>query len=1165
MVHADVPINDIEPLARVVALQLVPANAHYLDALTQLTAFAARDSSSTGELADYVSRIESYKGRPLSQMRGHFDGFLAAEVPFLPGTYLVLQGLMTDAGIVVRHLLPAIFGPFRDQFPDTFTRNVEACARLLLMTSDHLGARMRVGRYTTAPPKPTTVVVPDHGELTTLADALTLNEPEFFGGLPGALTAYLQDMLFADADTLPRWDGSDIDQALIARPFVRTGRNTVVIATPFELMVTLRHAICVEAKAHDCHALLHEAITAHAARLTRQLCESLFDGEHATRGDVGFSEFRGTFDADKELDIRVSVPSLDTETDSVLVDPLTVAAPPAEPSDDGRRKLTIDVFWPLGRDLYLLTPNEQAHLCSTFEDLETILYTSGTDQLSLWYFAEALDRLHNNDTTILHGGLADLYGLYDGNDQSFYMGDDSPSPTALVVESDYSEALRIKIAERLGRTFVRIANRLHECFLAHGDATPVREVIALPRIIFCAEVPGLTIWVELRTSSLENQVRLRSFAEAMCYWLVCIHDRAPELFADFEPELQILLIEAEWPNDDDDRWIRRGPDVDGKNLTFEFKAPPKPDSDAPPNTLDRALIREVLSTLSTIDDAAANPAFADQAIEILAPPGERRMLHLVQSDVDLIAWPGDLPKARTTVAAVTSRLLDELGLHLRQDFGRNVGNIPSSERTQVLNDEVVAYFRDRLTTALAAYDGISLLDYLIRANEALLHEGYVQWQRHPSRLACFGPASDETQRLAQRIREATSASVSSRFLIELAAATQPTSVAAPTIEAYDALLGLASEIVHKGFLSDAIHADLSHAELSILPSGRLGIRRDDDRYTQGLQSLLSANAAATVDDAARRNAWDPGVTDTATGDLPAADSVAIVEWGFSFTELALFTSELVNLSTEREQEDVGLVAVQDIRQRMTSKFAWSEDKVSAFLDHLTMAVEDDFWALGGEVFPWRYNRGRSYLRRPLIRCSLDGVDHVIFGHRNTRRTSFEWHGQYNSGRLKAKTAEMRAALGAARDLNGDRFEQRVADELLEWCEPVRRRVRRLGVHDLRNINGRDLGDIDLLAFHPSSRSLYVLEAKSLAVARTPREMANELSSLIEGRTSAVERLRGRYEWVCAHLPDVLPTLGVGEGPVRVRPLIIVDADLLTARFNSRYRIVPFARLADVFT
>jgi hypothetical protein len=160
---------------------------------------------------------------------------------------------------------------------------------------------------------------------------------------------------------------------------------------------------------------------------------------------------------------------------------------------------------------------------------------------------------------------------------------------------------------------------------------------------------------------------------------------------------------------------------------------------------------------------------------------------------------------------------------------------------------------------------------------------------------------------------------------------------------------------------------------------------------------------------------------------------------------------------------------------------------------------------------------------------------------------------------------MKAALGAARDLNGVRFEQRVADELRRWCEPVRRRVRHFGAHDLRNIDGHDLGDIDLLAFHPASRTLHVLEAKSLAVARTPREMANELSSLVEGGRAAVQRLRGRYERVCRHLPDVLQTLGVGGGPVRVCPLIIIDADLLTARFNSRYRIVPFARLAEVFT
>jgi hypothetical protein len=214
------------------------------------------------------------------------------------------------------------------------------------------------------------------------------------------------------------------------------------------------------------------------------------------------------------------------------------------------------------------------------------------------------------------------------------------------------------------------------------------------------------------------------------------------------------------------------------------------------------------------------------------------------------------------------------------------------------------------------------------------------------------------------------------------------------------------------------------------------------------------------------------------------------------------------------------------------------------------------------VSPWRYNRDRSYLRRPL--CSHEGTDQVMFGHRNALRTSYELHGQYLSGRLKAKTPEMRAALSAARDLKGDTFEESVADELRQWCDPVRHRVRRFGHYELRNIDGRNLGDIDVVAFDSESQSLYVIEAKALAVARAPREMVNELSRLIEGERSAVERLRGRYECVRAHLPEVLQTFNIQEGTPRVRPLIVIDADLLTSRFKSPYRIVPFAALSELF-
>jgi hypothetical protein len=1148
-------------LAGVVALQLVPGNLHYLDALSRLASFAARDRSHI-DAAAIIADYESREGRALSQMRSVFGGFIAVEVPFFEQTYLVLEGLNTDAGVVVRHLLPSIFGRHRQRFPSEFVRNVQACALLLLMTSDNLAAHMMLERYSTAP-SPSSCLTIDDGRCPTLARALTFDEDEFFEGLPDALIAYLDSMFFVDSDVLPAWDGNEPDESLISHPFVRTRAGNVVIAAPHELMVTLRHAICLEATRYDCHAQLQEALTAHAAHLTRNLCESLFDDDPTEDISTGLTVLRGAIDTDKMLEIRSHIPSLEASSRAVFADPLTVAAPPAQLADTGERRLTVDVFWMLGRDFNLLTPNEDHHLCTTFEDLETILFTSGTHKLSLWYFAEALDRLNDNDTTVLHSGLADLYGLYEESDESFYAGDDSPPPTALVVESDYSEALRVKISQRLGRRFVHIANVVHESFLVHGASTSVCEVFASPRVIFSAEFPDFTIWVELRASSNVDGIRLRSIAESSTYWAYQIYQAEPELFSTFGHEIQLLLLETEFSGGDDDRWIRRGADVDGKDVTFEFKAPSKPESSSVPNALDRDLVAVMLSSLRHLAGMSHPDHESDPLLEVLVPPGERRMLHTVQSDVDLIAWPGALPPARTVSGAVISKLLDELGAHLRLDCGRPVGAVPSNERTALLNNEVVAYLRERLMTDLTAYDGMALLEYLICANESLLHHHYVERVRYPSTLACFGQDSQDVQDLAKRIAKTTTASVASRFLIELVSAIQPGSIAVPTLERYDSLLGIASEIVNKGFLSDAIHTGLSHVELSILPSGRLGIGRDDDRYVQGLQSLMSANAQSVIDDAARQETWDPNHDASADDDFPLADSLAAVEWGFSFTELALFTSELINLSTERDQQDVGVLTVQAIRERMESKFAWNDEKITALLDELTMTSEADFWALGSEVFPWRYNRARSYLRRPLIAYVSKGIDYVMFGHRNTLRTSFELHGQYVSGRLKARTSAMKAALSAAKDRKGTRFESRVAEEFGRWCDPVRRRVRRLGNLDFRNIEGRNLGDIDIVAFHEPSQTLYLVEAKALLVARTPREMANEIAALIEGQGSAVERLRTRHRFIARHLPEVLPSLGIRADDPSVTALIVVDVDLLSARFSSPYQIIPVAKLNEL--
>ncbi len=127
----------------------------------------------------------------------------------------------------------------------------------------------------------------------------------------------------------------------------------------------------------------------------------------------------------------------------------------------------------------------------------------------------------------------------------------------------------------------------------------------------------------------------------------------------------------------------------------------------------------------------------------------------------------------------------------------------------------------------------------------------------------------------------------------------------------------------------------------ILPSGRLGINRDNDRYITGLQSLLSANAQSTIDDAVCLEALDPN-EDDGIGDLPVADELAVIEWGFSFSDVTSFIRELVGMSLEAGQHDVGVVAVRDVRRRMSTALDWGDDKIEALLQELTLKREPDF-------------------------------------------------------------------------------------------------------------------------------------------------------------------------------------------------------------------------------
>ena len=130
--------------------------------------------------------------------------------------------------------------------------------------------------------------------------------------------------------------------------------------------------------------------------------------------------------------------------------------------------------------------------------------------------------------------------------------------------------------------------------------------------------------------------------------------------------------------------------------------------------------------------------------------------------------------------------------------------------------------------------------------------------------------------------------------------------------------------------------------------------------------------------------------------------------------------------------------------------------------------------------------------------------------------------------------------------------------------PVRVGVRRIGVHDFRNISGKNLVDIDVIGVSSDRREVLLVEAKSLEVARTPAEQFNEIKQLIGAENSAMNRLQKRVEWVILHLNSVLNESHLdGDIEWTVRGVVVVNEPLISEfLINERFPIVSIGRLKD---
>ena len=143
-----------------------------------------------------------------------------------------------------------------------------------------------------------------------------------------------------------------------------------------------------------------------------------------------------------------------------------------------------------------------------------------------------------------------------------------------------------------------------------------------------------------------------------------------------------------------------------------------------------------------------------------------------------------------------------------------------------------------------------------------------------------------------------------------------------SLEAYDRLMVQTSEIVTYGQLSDTVRYNIADITLSILPSGRLGISRD--QFDEAREAFLLVQAHGEIGRAVRkfRRYWR-------TKDRPAGDADVInevdeatrVEFGFSLSEIIQFLAQCLSLGIDANPV-VGCMRVAAFQELLSDAFYW---------------------------------------------------------------------------------------------------------------------------------------------------------------------------------------------------------------------------------------------------
>lgn len=563
------------------------------------------------------------------------------------------------------------------------------------------------------------------------------------------------------------------------------------------------------------------------------------------------------------------------------------------------------------------------------------------------------------------------------------------------------------------------------------------------------------------------------------------------------------------------------------------------------------LIRALILLADTTEAQLLDPV--EEAMNVLGG-SDSRVLHSFRMyyDVDYLIASDSRRVYRQPIEHM--KFASRSAFTWRPSFSKPI-HLDRDASVEILNASVSKQI-ERLIILLKRFDRTGLISELLHLHETLVREK-ARWRSTARAVRALYGVDDGTRAAGEVERERAQLKITIRALVEAAICECTNTGVAPDEYSLDEMIGVMSSIIDLGRESDVVYYGLSAKGIILYPNGGYSLDADvlaqfarpyaDESFGKGY-----ALAASDYENWVGLKKNDVSEKTESLFDSTSFLEAWQAEYGLSFSAFQEITGELQELAVKRGAVIVNTTIDEVAAGRKDAGVTTAD--VEAFVVAFGLTARATWVAqppvLYKDVNPWRFNRRLSLTHRPIVVCENGDQRELIYGV-GTFRESLA----YILDSIQKATfdkdvfisTKMRSLLGARVDLLGKRFAHKVASALnkLGWQANPEVNLTQLGAGKSPN-----LGDIDVLAWHPDGRVL-AIECKRLKQSRTIAELAQACKRFQGNSGDHMFKHLRRANWLKANLAQVAKFTKLPVDLIRIRYPLVVSAP------------VPFKYLQDL--